>query len=95
MLQNIELHIEELVLHGFGNHNAYRIGSAIEQEITRLLQERGLPAAFYSNSDVEHLNAGKFNMQPNAKAAMVGNNIANSVYKGLQNDKSCFSKNGK
>jgi hypothetical protein len=94
MPQNIELHIEELVLHGFGNHNAYQIGSAIEQEITRLLQERGLPAGFYGNIDVEHLNAGKFSMQPEAKARSVGSNIAHSVYKGLQGEKHS-SQNGK
>jgi SpoVK/Ycf46/Vps4 family AAA+-type ATPase len=91
---DIELHIDELVLDGFENYNAHQIGSAIEQEITRLLQEQGLPAGFYSNIDVEHLNAGKFSMQPEAKAGSVGNNIAHSVYKGLQRENH-NSQNGK
>jgi hypothetical protein len=83
---NIELHVEELVLHGFEGYNKYMIGEAIEREITRLLQERGLPASFSVETNLGRFNAGNFTVQPNAKAATVGNQIARSVYKGLGNE---------
>lgn len=82
-MQNIELHIEELVLHCFSGHNVYQIGGTLEREITRLLQEQGLPAGFSVAANVGRLNAGSFHLQAGAKAAAVGNNIANSVYQGF------------
>lgn len=88
MQPNIELHIEELVLHGFTGYGAYHIAEAVEREITRLLQERGLPPSFSMETNVEHLNAVNFNMQQNDKAASIGNSIAKSVYQGLQNENS-------
>ncbi len=84
MKQDIELHIEELVLHGFAGYNKYQLAQAVELEITRLLQERGLPSVVHSRGlSVDRLNAGSFSVQPDTKASSVGNNIANSVYKGL------------
>lgn len=83
MQQNIELHIEELVLHGFTGYNAYDISEAVQLEITRLLQERGLPTNLPVKANIEHLDAGNFSLQPGAKAKSVGNHIARSVYKGF------------
>ena len=40
---NIELHIEELVLHGFEPGDRHRIGEAIERELARLFAEQGTP----------------------------------------------------
>jgi hypothetical protein len=39
----IELHVGELVLHGFAPGDRYRIADAVQSELTRLLGERGLP----------------------------------------------------
>jgi hypothetical protein len=94
MQQTIELHIEELVLHGFENYNAQHIGEAVQCEISRLLQEQGLPSALAHTIDVEHLNAGRFSMQPESKAKSIGSNIGYSVYKGLQREEHS-SQNGK
>ncbi len=82
MTPNIELHIEELVLHGFGAPSAYQIGEAVQQEITRLLQAQGLPAAFAGEHTVERL-AGSYHAAPGAGAAAVGAQIAQSVFTGF------------
>jgi hypothetical protein len=95
MKPDIELHIEELVLHGFSNYNKYQIGQAVEREISRLLQEQGLPGTLSRHINFEHIDAGTFTLRPDSKAEIVGNNIANSVFKPLQNEKSGFLKNGK
>ena len=81
---NIELHIEELVLHGFQPGDRQRIGLAVQQELTRLFTEQGLPPGLSSGGAVPSLDAGSFNHAPNAKPAAVGQQIANSVYTGLQ-----------
>lgn len=81
--QSVELYIEELVLHGFSSYNSYRIGEALQLELTRLLQEQGLPADFAVDADYGRLNAGTFNLQTDAKTETIGSNIANSVYKGF------------
>ena len=38
---NIELHIEELVLHGFSPRDRDAIGEAVQRELTRLFVEQG------------------------------------------------------
>ena len=42
---SIEMHIEELVLHGFEPGDRHAIGDAVERELARLLSEHGLPSA--------------------------------------------------
>ncbi|MBD0326005.1 MAG: hypothetical protein ICV68_06225, partial [Pyrinomonadaceae bacterium] len=46
---NIELHIEELILHGFERRDRYAIADAFERELSRLLSEQfaeqGLPSS--------------------------------------------------
>ena len=95
MNQTIELHIEELVLHGLSAYNAHQIGRAIEREITLLLQERGLPNAFSADINLGRLNAGTFNIRPGANAEVIGHNIANSIYQPLQGENSGPHKSGK
>ena len=50
--KNIELHIEELVLHGFSPGDRYRIGEAVEQELTRLLADRGVPQSLAEGGEI-------------------------------------------
>jgi hypothetical protein len=45
---NIEVHIEELVLHGFALGAGSRIGDALQNELRELLMERGLPPTWLS-----------------------------------------------
>ena len=81
MNQPIELHIDELVLHGFSPHERYYIASAVEGELTRLFTEQGIPASLKTNINVPILNAGTFEMIKNTKADSTGNKIAGSIYK--------------
>ena len=41
--ENVELHIEELVLRGFAPGDRYRIGEAVERELAHLFSEQGTP----------------------------------------------------
>jgi hypothetical protein len=81
---NVELHIEELVLHGFEPGDRYRIGEAVELELQRLLAEQGAPHLFSDNVELARMNAGTFNVEPNAKSEMIGAQVARAVYEGIK-----------
>ena len=80
---NVELHIEELVLHGFAPGDRYRIGEAVERELQRLLAEQGAPHIFSGNIDLTQIDAGAFDMKPNAKSEMIGAQVAQAMYGGM------------
>ena len=80
---NIELHIEELVLHGFAPGDRYHLGDAVEQELTRVLAERGLPPSLNVNIETAHVNGGEFHVAPESNAQTVGAQVAQAVYGGM------------
>lgn len=84
MKQKIDLHIEELVLHGFSPGDRYRIGEAVELELTRLITEHGIPSSLSQGGELARMNGGTFNMSPNSRAEVIGARAAQSVYKGFK-----------
>jgi hypothetical protein len=80
---SIELQIEELILTGFPAGDRRRIGAAFEQELGRLLSERGLPAALGQGGDRPSLDGGSFEVQPNMGPEAVGIQVAKAVYGGF------------
>ena len=81
---NIELHIEELVLHGFAVKDRYAIGEAIQRELTRLFAEQGVPQSLGQGYEVGRLDGGSFHIAKGAKADAIGEQVAQSVYGGLR-----------
>ena len=73
----IEVHIEELVLHGFSPADRLRIGGAVERELARLLQQAG-PEALRTREQ-ESLDAGSFERSPQATPGAIGEAVAGSV----------------
>lgn len=73
----VELHIEELVVHGVAPAEARRLGAAVERELTRLLAERGVPAAWQTDGGVDHLDGGSVRAGEN-----LGADAARAVYGG-------------
>jgi len=82
--QSITLHIEELVLHGFAPGDRYRIAEAVERELTRLLAQQGLPPLPVQRGEVEEINAGSFQVGPEARSELTGQQVARAVYRGLR-----------
>ena len=80
---NVELHIEELVLQGFPPDYRHRIGDAVEQELSRLFTERGLPPSLSRGGDIPHLDAGAFEMNTELRAHEVGARVARALYGGM------------
>lgn len=81
MNQRIDLHIGELVLHGFSPHQRYAIAEAVEMELTRLLKQRQMPTTFHQAGRFPLINAGSFIIGKDTKGEVTGNKIANAVYK--------------
>lgn len=83
MRPDIELHIEELVLHGFSPADRYRVAEAIERELTRFFSEQDIPPALFAGGALAHLDAGAFQMQPGARPVAIGAQVARALYRGL------------
>ena len=81
---NVELHIEELVLHGFPPEFRHRIGGAVENELSRLLAEQGVPPSLSNGVDIPRLDAGAFQMNLELGADAVGARVARSLYQGIK-----------
>jgi hypothetical protein len=86
---DIELHIEELVLHGFASGDHHRVAAAVRLELTRLLATQGAtslaadPRAL-KGLNVERLNAGSISITPGSRPQSTGRAIARAIYHGLQ-----------
>lgn len=78
----IEVHIEELVLHGFAPADRHRIAEVVEQELARLLRE-GM-AVSSAHARLDRIDVGAFQVKAGAKAQATGALIAQAVFRGLQ-----------
>jgi hypothetical protein len=81
--QSVELHIEELVLHGFNPANRYAIGEAIERELTRLFTEQGAPSAITHDGEIEHVDRGALHIDPDSNPEVIGARVARAIYGGI------------
>jgi len=76
----VHVHVETLVLHGFSAGAGWWIGDAIQQELTRLIGEQGLPSGIREIGDAARLDAGRISLRHGAQPAAVGAQIATAVY---------------
>ena len=77
---NVELHIEELVLHGFAPGDRYNIGDAVERELGRLFSEQGTPSQLSLNAETAQLDAGGFDVAHGSKPEAIGSQVAHALY---------------
>ncbi|OQA39752.1 MAG: hypothetical protein BWY52_03047 [Chloroflexi bacterium ADurb.Bin325] len=78
--QAIELHIEELALHGFEPDQRRAIAQAVEEALAQLLAERGLPPGWGEAAQIDRLEAGQFQVAAAARPATIGGQIAAALY---------------
>ncbi len=81
----VNIQIEELVLHGFPQHERHRIAQAVERELARLLRD-GQPESLRRSSATEWIDAGAFKVAAGSGAMKTGREIARALYRGLQQD---------
>ena len=78
--REIDVHIEELVLHGFEPANRWLIADALEQELRGLLIAKGVPSQWLSSP--ERIEAARINSASLTKPSQAGADIARAAYRG-------------
>ena len=78
----VHLEIGDLVLEGFNFHDHPRIRNSMEQELSRLIREGGLPS-HTNGATIPKIDAGSFNITKNTEPAVIGSNVASMIYKKL------------
>jgi hypothetical protein len=84
----VDLRIEHLVLNGFSPADRHSIADAVQNELARLLDEQGLPSGIKNLSELEHLNGGTISLTRNARATVIGSQIAHAVHRAFGNGES-------
>ncbi len=80
--RNVEIQIDELILHGFPAADRYAIGDALSSELSQLV----VNAKEYPFDEDIHIpvqRTGEFLVPPNAKPALIGARVAQTVQAGL------------
>ena len=83
MKQQIDIHIDELLLDGFTAAEGDNIKTAVEAELSRLFTERGIPRTVNRSAKYDRINGGSFSMANGSKANTVGTDIAGAVYSSI------------
>ena len=78
--RSVELHIEELVMHGVSRVDALRIARVAEGELSRLIAEGGVPAGWGRGGEVGRVDAGSFEVRSDAGAEITGARLARALY---------------
>ncbi len=81
--ETLVLHIDELVLEGFGPMDRDALADALRHELARLLAEGGRPPSIDSAAAVPRLDAGAFTAAPDAGPTTLGTDVARAIYGGM------------
>lgn len=83
----VELHIEELVLHGVPLQDRDAFAAAFTFELTRLLTEQGVPTGLSigggRGQQLNSLDAGTLNASPGLSPGHLGTRVAQAIYTGM------------
>jgi hypothetical protein len=77
---DVEVHVDELVLHGFAPRDRHAIAGALRDELARMIGERGVPHRLAAADGAARLDGGSFRVSPGQRPADVGAAIARAVY---------------
>jgi hypothetical protein len=80
---NVELHIDELVLHGFAARDRHRIAASLQRELTRLIAQGDVAHLPDRSMQVDRVDAGSFHLDPAARPSYIGQTVAQRVYRQL------------
>jgi hypothetical protein len=79
----LNVHIQDLVLHGFGSIDHHRIGEAMEHELARLFLAQGVPRSLASSIAVDLLDAGVLKIGSAAAPEPIGIQLARAIHETL------------
>jgi len=76
---NIELSIESLIIHGLSGDRA-AVAAAVEQELTRLLADRGLPPGLANGGGAISASPPPVRVPHGLRPAAIGAHVAKAIY---------------
>jgi hypothetical protein len=76
----LNLHIQDLVLHGFASIDRHRIGEAMERELARLFLGQGVPRSLAGPTEVDFLDGGVLKIASAAVPGSIGIQLARTIY---------------
>jgi hypothetical protein len=82
-MKRVVVHIDQLVLRGFGDTDAAGVGAALQGELGRMLADRGAGSRLASLGHVASLNAGKVRLKPDARPRQLGISTGRAIAKGM------------
>ena len=80
---SIEVHIDELVLHGFAPSDRYAIREAVERQLAQWLVEQGVPSLLRVDRATDEIRGPTFNISQKTRPPAIGREIAQAVYRGF------------
>jgi hypothetical protein len=81
----IEVHIEELVLHGFSPGTQRDVAEGLQNHLQTLLAQRGVPYAWRANP--ERIDADRIRMNSQSNPTLAGAQIAGAVFNTTHSNK--------
>jgi plasmid stabilization system protein ParE len=85
-IPDIDLHIEELVLHGYTPSEARRAGAALQTKLGRLLSGRGLPKSLAASAEIPKIDTGQVRHPAAVGPEATGVEIARAIHGGLNRE---------
>lgn len=82
-MRRVVVHIDRLVLRGFGDADAAGVGAGLQGELGRMLADRGAGSRLASLGHVASLNAGKVRLAPYVKSRQFGISTGRAIAKGM------------
>ena len=79
----VQVHIDELVLHGFAPADQHRIADAVQAELAHLFAEQGISATLRQGGAANRLQGNAINITPTMRGETIGAQVARSVYGSL------------
>jgi hypothetical protein len=83
MRPRVELHIEELVLHGVDARDRHLVADTLERELGRLFAEGPLPRALGRRAALPEVDAGTFAAPAARDTQAMGAGIARAMHGGI------------
>ena len=78
--QPVHIHINELILSGFGHLDRRQLSKTLSTELSRLISQKGVPQSINAAGYIARLNGGSFHVREKAGAQTIGTNLAKTLY---------------
>ena len=82
--KTINLHIDKIILEGVGSVNRDQLALSLQNELHRLIDSQGLYGSLNQPTSINHINARPISIGNRVQEKRLGNQIAESVYRGLK-----------